>query len=426
MCGCRPKKTVSRRDVLRLGLAGTGIAALGPIGRRLLPTASGDPGSQTRLVVVDLDGGNDTLNVVAPITLQPYFDRRPGLAISAAEGLSMATGPNPTTSYVLHPALDRIAGLWAEGSVAIVNRVGYPQPNLSHFSSQDIFSYGVRGSFAPLGIAESGWVARYADLYAPTPLGAVSLGVGRPLDFEGGSSSPLLLNSVAQFRFLSDAKYPSNHLHRIETVKGILESFPLTGLPGEVAQAVDQAFSLADQVQAALASYASPVVYPTGSFGTRMKDVAILVQGGFETRVFYTATGGFDTHSAQGVLTGTHADLLTRVDDGIGALADDLKAMQVWDRTVICLITEFGRRNYGNGSGGTDHGHAFAEILIGGAVNGGMYGPDLVESDLTVEYPSYAVDFRSIYKEVLADHLGADPAAVFPEPQETDVTLGLV
>jgi uncharacterized protein (DUF1501 family) len=179
-------------------------------------------------------------------------------------------------------------------------------------------------------------------------------------------------------------------------------------------------------VQAALASYASPVVYPTGSFGTRMKDVAILVQGGFETRVFYTATGGFDTHSAQGLLTGTHADLLTRVDDGIGALADDLKAMGVWDRTVICLITEFGRRNYGNGSGGTDHGHAFAEILIGGAVNGGMYGPDLVESDLTVEYPSYAVDFRSIYKEVLADHLGADPAAVFPEPQETDVTLGLV
>jgi uncharacterized protein (DUF1501 family) len=426
MCGCRPKKTVSRRDVLRFGLAGTGIAALGPLGGRLLPVASGAPGTQTRLVVVDLDGGNDTLNVVAPVTLQPYYDARPGLAIAAADGLSLATGPNPTTSYVLHPALDRIAGLWAEGSVAIVNRVGYPQPNLSHFSSQDIFSYGVRGSFAPLGIPESGWVARYADLYAPTPLGAVSVGVGRPLDFEGGSSNPLLLNSVAQFRFLTDPRYPNNHLHRIETVKSILDSFPLSGLPGEVAVAVDQAFTMADQVQGALAAYSSPVVYPDTSFGTRLKDVAVLVQGGFETRVFYTATGGFDTHSAQGLLTGTHADLLARVDDGIGAFADDLKAMGVWDRTAIVLITEFGRRNYSNGSGGTDHGHAFAEIVIGGAVTGGMYGPDLVESDLTAEYPAYAVDFRSIYKEILADHLGADPAQVFPEPQETDTTLGFV
>ena len=100
--------------------------------------------------------------------------------------------------------------------------------------------------------------------------------------------------------------------------------------------------------------------------------------------------------------------------------------MGVWDDTVIAVITEFGRRNYENGSEGTDHGHAFCELLIGGAVRGGVYGPDLAESDLTSEYPSYDVDFRAIYKEVLQGHLGADPAPVFPEALERSVTLGVV
>jgi uncharacterized protein (DUF1501 family) len=426
MCDCRLKKSVSRRDVLRLGLAGTGIAALGPFADRFLPVASGAPGSQTRFVVVNLDGGNDTLNMVAPTTLQPYYDRRPGLAIAAAAGLSMNVGPHATPDYVFHPEMDRIASLWADGDVAVVQRVGYPQENLSHFTSQDIFSYGVRGSFGPLGIQPSGWVARYADLYAPTPMGAVSVGLGRPLDFEGGTSNPLLLNSVQAFRFLRDGKYPNNHLHRIETIQGILESFPTTGLPGEVRTAIDQAHQMSGDVQAALASYTSAVTYGPDAIGRRMRDVAVLVQGGFETRIFYTGFGGFDTHSAQGLGTGTHADLLRRLDDAVGAFAQDMKAMGVWDTTAIEVITEFGRRNYKNGSDGTDHGHGYCVLLIGGAVNGGRFGPDLVEADLNAEYVPYEVDFRSIYKEVLSDHLGADPAPVFPEVQPKNTTLGVV
>jgi uncharacterized protein (DUF1501 family) len=426
MCDCRLKKGVSRRDVLRLGLAGTGLAALGPVGSRLFPAASAAPANATRLVVVDLDGGNDTLNMVAPVTLSPYHERRPGLALTAETGLSMDAGPGATSAYVLHPAMPRLAQMWAEGDVAVVNRVGYPQENLSHFTSQDIFSYGVRGSFGPLGVQPSGWVARFADLYAPTPMGAVSVGLGRPLDFAGGTSNPLLVNSVAGFRFSTDSRYPANHVLRVETIQGVIDRFPAGGVSGEVRDAVDQAHALADQVQGALSAYQSGVVYPQNGFANRMKDVAVLVQGGFETRVFYTGTGGYDTHSAQGLLAGTHADLLGRVDGALGALSDDLKAMGVWDDVVIALITEFGRRNYANGSEGTDHGHAYAMVLVGGAVNGGMHGPDLVEADLQEEYLSYAVDFRSVYKEVLSDHLGVDPAPVFPEPQETDVTLGVV
>jgi uncharacterized protein (DUF1501 family) len=103
-----------------------------------------------------------------------------------------------------------------------------------------------------------------------------------------------------------------------------------------------------------------------------------------------------------------------------------MKRLGVWDDMVIAVVTEFGRRNFRNGSSGTDHGHAFCEVLIGGAVNGGTYGPDLVEADIEKNYPSYEVDFRSIYKEVIDKHLGNDPDPVFPEALEKNVVLGVV
>ena len=152
----------------------------------------------------------------------------------------------------------------------------------------------------------------------------------------------------------------------------------------------------------------------------------MLVQGGFETRIFYTGIGGFDTHSAQGAGAGALGTLLSYVDDAVGSLVQDFKDMGVWNDAAIVLITEFGRRSYENGSQGTDHGHAFCEMVIGGQVKGGIYGPDLVNADINAEYPSYAVDFRSIYKEVLANHLGADPAPVFPEPLVKNTSLGLI
>lgn len=100
--------------------------------------------------------------------------------------------------------------------------------------------------------------------------------------------------------------------------------------------------------------------------------------------------------------------------------------MGMWERTVIVVISEFGRRNYQNGSDGTDHGHGNVFLVTGGAVRGGIYGPDLVEADLLGEFPSYAVDFRDLYREILAVHLGVDPAPVFPEPQPTNTTLGFL
>jgi uncharacterized protein (DUF1501 family) len=149
----------------------------------------------------------------------------------------------------------------------------------------------------------------------------------------------------------------------------------------------------------------------------------VLIEGGFESRIFYTGFSGFDTHSAQ--LTG-QAALFTQLDNALGAFSQDMQAMGTWNDMVVAVITEFGRRNYVNGSAGTDHGHGYTMLVLGGAVRGGVKGPDLTDTDLNAEYPSYAVDFRSIYKEILNHHMGFDPAPVFPETLPIDATVGIV
>ena len=420
------RKGVSRREILKYTLAGAGLTALGPWAGRI-PVAKGAPLGNRIYVLINLDGGADMLNAVIPATVTPYFTRRPNIAVQNAVSLPLTGGPN-TATYRLHPEFDQVKTMWDAGDVAFVQRVGYPSENLSHFSSQDIYSYAVRNSFAAAGISQSGWIARFASLYAPTPMGAVALGMGRPTSFVGGTSTPLQVSSLSGFKFNSDSGSTgivNNDALRKTTIKSLLAAASTAGTPGGVRDALDQAHQLSSQIQTAVASYAGTATYQNRSISQRLKDVAILVQAGFETRIFYTGIGGFDTHSAQGAQTGTQASLFTQLDDAIGSFATDMKAMGQWNNTVICLFTEFGRRSYENGSVGTDHGAAYSMILVGGGVNGGTYGPDLVDADLNGEYPLYAVDFRDVHREVLNDHLLVNPAPVFPETQPLNTVLGV-
>ena len=422
------RKGVTRRDVMKVATAAAGLVALGPI-KGLVPTAYGAPIAQKRMVVMNLFGGNDTTNMVIPHTLTPYYERRAAMAIPANEALSLAGGPG-TGSYLLHPRMTSIQSMWNDGDVAIIQRVGYPNANLSHFTSQDIFSRGVRDQF-PSDVPQSGWIARYADRNAPTPLGAVSIGVGRPFDFVGGSSNPFLVSSLSGFRL--NGGTGTVHTHRANAAAALLDAYSSSGNTQEAREALDQAYKLADQIQAAVASYDSQVSYTytdpvtlldtTPSISRRLQDVARLIQGGFETKIFFTGTGGFDTHGDQ---LPNQARLLTEVDRSIGAFAADMKAMGVWEDMVLCVITEFGRRNFVNGSDGTDHGHAYCEMLIGGGVRGGAYGPDMTEADLNLNYPLHAVDFRDVYHEILGGHMGAtDLDYVLPENNPSN-PLGIV
>ncbi len=423
----------SRRDVLSAGAAGLGLLAAASVPFVRPARAAVSP---TRLVMLYLDGGCDTLNVVVPQAASvhaTYLARRPQIAISTANSLSLAAGPG-TSAYRLHPSLPKTLAQWNAGDVAIVNKVGYPIENLSHFESQDIYASAVRAGtagFLSLGIPASGWIARLADTAAPTPLGAIALGMGRPAHFAGGSTACLQAGGLSSFKFESDWHDFNGHPRRKKVARDVLALDTSTGAQGDARVALLQAHDLSDQIQAALASHATHLssnglAYPDHNIGRRLSDVAAMTHGAFGTRVYLTACGGFDTHGAQGGTTGTLAGLLTQLDDALAVFSADLIAQGEWQRTVVCVHSEFGRRNYENASQGTDHGGAHAMVLLGGAVNGGMYGPDLTVADLTGEYVPYGVDFRDVLREVLADHLGVDPTPILPDPQPSSATLGLV
>jgi|GEM_PF-767993 len=420
------KSSATRRDVLRFTLGGLGIAALGPVAMRHMPVATGAPQNVTRVLLINMIGGNDGLNTVIPRTLAAYYSRRPTIQIPPGQELLLTGGANPTTQIGLHPTLDQIRALWLEGSVAAIQRVGYPSENLSHFTSSDIYSYGVRNDFGSLGIDPSGWIARYADLHAPTPMGAVAVGVGRPLDFVGGSSNPFLVQNLAGFQFQSDPGNPNDQQHRLQVVQDVLSSFGGVGLSQESKTAIELGHQLSAQVQTAVSNFTTGVTFPTTNIGGFLRDAATLIEGGFETRLFYTGFGGFDLHGAQGAGVGAHATLLTRLDDAVGAFVQDMKNRGQWNNTRIVIHSEFGRRNYENASDGTDHGHGNCFLVLGGGINGGTHGVDLTPSDLLAEYPTYAVDFRDVYRDVLENHLGVpDADSVFPEAQPISTNLGI-
>ena len=403
---------LSRRDALRLTLGAFGFAALGPVQRVLAASAPAGvlpaAAAQKFLVVVELDGGNDGLNTVVPATLSNYTTRRPTLALATGDSEALDSGLHATSDYRLHGRMPRLAQLYRDGELGIVHKVGYPRPNQSHDTSKSIWAAGQRDGL----LTANGWIARYAELAAPTALGAVSVRRGRHRALVGGSSNPLTLDSLGAFRFDVDTSFTANHQHRMQLVRQMLEARASSA----TRDALLTGHALADQIGAAVSGYTSTATYGTSTIGSALRDVAMMLQAGFETRIFYTGFGGFDTHAAQGKVLGRHPDLLEDLDEALQGFADDCKAMGIWQNCAVVVISEFGRRNFENGSGGTDHGGANVVLLTGGAIRPGLHGAPLTDDDLAQPFLSYAVDFRAVYGELLEQHLGlADARQVFGE-----------
>ena len=427
---------VSRRQFLKISAGAMALTTIGGIAGWNLQTARGAADVTTRnntkrLVIINMRGGNDGLNTVVPHSRTNYIDSRPVLRLGAPP----ATIDIGDADLALHPSLTNIASMFGDNDVAVINKVGYPSANLSHFSSEDIWSFGVRGSFNGLGVTPfSGWISRYADVetaIAPgDPPGVISVGQSNIKDFQGAQVvPPLQMQSISRFRFDGErvGAYSNNHNYRLQVIADTLDNHVTTGkLEDDVVTAMQQAHQLATKMADARTDYntynppppGTPTIpYPNSTLGNRLRDIATLIYEGFPTRILYTGFGGFDTHSAQ---LGGHANLMSDLDASIGAFSDDLKNMdaQVWANTVIVVISEFGRRVYENGSQGTDHGHGNCVFLIGGPVNGAMYDT-ITEGDLSYApgYLDYAYDYRTIYSQVVGTHLGASAnlGTIFPE-----------
>ncbi|MHC4342163.1 MAG: DUF1501 domain-containing protein [Planctomycetota bacterium] len=410
---------LTRRNFLG-AVAGAAALTVSPIPVLRMARAANAPDNGKFLVVVNLFGGNDGLNTVIPTHLQPYYDRRPGLALGS--GLFDLDG-----RYQMHPALAHCKSLWDSSELHVVQKVGYPNQNLSHFTSQNIYSYGVR-DYTQEGDGR-GWLGRFADTYCADPvepLGVVSVGTGRRLDFEADTGEALILSRVENFDIEEDRDFRTDHDLRRRVAKDVLASEDAPeDEPGlTVFGTSKQAHTLVERVQAGVSGWTDPGNYPDTTLGRNMRAVSQLLYGrdDFKTKVFYTGFGGFDTHSGQ---LSRHQTLLSQLDGALSAFTADLRNRQMWDDCIVVVISEFGRRNFENGSAGTDHGHGNAFLLAGGPVAGMQITGDLSEADLNLNQPDYSYDFREIYADLITNHIGVPATPIFPEtyPSTGDIQL---
>ncbi len=377
-------------------------SALGVLGNPLLSSNPGVPDHRI-LVVVQLGGGNDGLNTVIPYGDPAYFNARPQIAVQAPGGTgnTVALQLDQNAGVGLHPAMTSLKELYDEGLVSVVQGVGYPNPNRSHFTSMDIWQTG------RLDAKGSGWIGRYFDATCngtPIPEGSVAVGRTAPLAMEGNIQKPISFENPALFRWLGEDLHGSMK----DPYDAINRAGSLAGTPAETQKDFLMRTALDAQVasERILAAVAKqPLVrYPDHALARQLRTVGAMIRDGMPTRVYYATMGGFDTHSAQ---AGRHGQLLRQVSESVAAFQRDLKEQGNAERVVTLVFSEFGRRVKQNGSGGTDHGTAAPVFVIGAGVKPGVVGrhPSLV--DLDQGDLKFGVDFRSVYASLLGDWMKA-------------------
>jgi uncharacterized protein (DUF1501 family) len=356
-----------------------------------------DP-SERVLVVLQLSGGNDGLNTVVPHRQDAYYRMRPTL------GQSRGSLHALDDDHGLHQELRGLGELFGEGRVAVVQGVGYPNADRSHFRSMEIWHTADPEN--PPG--ETGWLGRMADQIASTEpgrLAALHVGSGvLPLALHAKGSFAPSVKSEAGFR-LRGRDLAAFARGRERILAGATTNDDLAFLR----RAADTSYRAAERMAAA-SERAAQVEYPGHALARRLRLVARLVAGDFGTRLFQVELGGFDTHARQAP---AHAGLLQELSASLTAFQRDLEASGVADRVVTLVFSEFGRRAAENASRGTDHGAGAPAFLVGAPVNGGMHGtpPDLERLE-SGDVP-YSTDFRSLYTELERDWMGLTPSTGF-------------
>lgn len=353
------------------------------------------------LVLVQLNGGNDGLNTVIPLDLYTnYRNARTNIAIPENKVLSL-TGRKDTG---LHPAMTGMQALYNDGKLNIVQAVGYPLPNFSHFRATDIWMSASDSD----KFVNTGWAGRYLNQAYPNfPTGYPNSKMPDPVAIQIGSVTSLMLQGPVVNMGMSISN-TSSFYNLVNNVQDPAPNTPAGKELTYIRTVARQTQQYADVIKSAAAKVTQQGTYPTNNtLADQLKIVARLVKGGLRTRVYMVSMGGFDTHAAQvnntDTSTGTHATLLQRVSDAIKAFQDDLKLLGVEERVVGMTFSEFGRRIKSNGSTGTDHGAAAPVFLFGKNVNGGVTGtsPQLPAGATVNDNIAFQYDFRSIYGSIL-------------------------
>jgi uncharacterized protein (DUF1501 family) len=396
---------LSRRDFLKdsLAVVSLGLGVPSVFGRAAVAAAA--EGGSVRangktLIVVQLAGGVDPLNTVIPYSDGAYREFRPALGIPEQDMIVI------DDRAAFHPSMGKLKDLWDRGRLAIVEGVGYPNPDFSHFKAMDIWQSG-----DPAGKTSDGWLGRYfagltdADGH---PLAGLSVGRSLPSAFEAAGATIPSVENVESFG-LQPAVGDEQPQKRDAALMKLYDVYRPANTPfaALLDTTLDSAVLSAKQLSQAHAAYQPAVTYPDSSLGSGLRLLAELIDSGegeSPLRVGHVTLGGFDTHTQQ---TGRLAALLTQTSEGLHAFWEDITAHGHAGDLLIMTWTEFGRRVRENAQEGTDHGAAGQMMFIGETVKPGFHGepPSLV--NLADGNLRFTTDFRSVYATVLEKWLEA-------------------
>ena len=364
------------------------------------------------LVVIQLTGGNDYMNTVIPYADGRYHDNRPTVGIPADQVLHI------DDHFGFNPAIPEIKSLYDAGKVAVINGIGYPTPNRSHFRSMDIWH-----TCEPEKVGTEGWLGRVIrdlDPKAENVLTGVNFGRGLP---RAMALTGVPVASVAVLETYGVLTGIVNEPERSQALDIFARMYsPTVGLGATMdylGQTGLDALKGADILKAAPDMYTSTVEYAETGIGRNLQGIAKVLTANLGTRVFYTQQGGYDTHASE---TDVQPKLLSDLSRAVSDFYADLREHDTADNVVMLVFTEFGRRVKDNGSG-TDHGSGGVAFAIGDPVRGGMYSeyPSLAEADLVEGDLAFNTDFRGVYGTLVEKWLGLDAQPVvggnFEQPE---------
>jgi len=336
---------------------------------------------QRHLILIELKGGNDGLNTLIPYSDPLYYRLRPKIAIPKKELLPL------NDSLALHPSMGDMKKIYESGDMAIIQGVGYPDPNRSHFRSIEIWDTASNSN----EYLDSGWLESL-NPKEQAKLQAIILG-GEYGPLSGAERGIIKINNIQGFL------NQSRRIHAQIYMTGDNDALThILKTEAEIRQSADILSRYFDK------NRALPYPFAKGNFGRQLKMTAQLIQSGIDTPFFKLSLGSFDTHINQ---KPKQARLLKQLSEGIAALRQNLIESGKWKDTVIMTYSEFGRRAAENASRGTDHGTAAPHFVIGGSIKGGLYGdqPPLEHLDKNGDLV-YTTDFRALYRTVAEDWLG--------------------
>lgn len=391
---------IKRKEFLQIGSLATASMMLPKFLKAFEKPMMVPPGNKV-VVVIQFSGGNDGLNTVIPVRNDIYYRERPKLSIAKNDALLL------TEETGLNPALEAFKGLYDDGSLAIMNSVGYPNPDRSHFRSMDIWQSASDSN----EYITTGWLGRYLDAQCKgcdKPTQAMELDDVLSLALKGEENKglafkdPRKLYNTSNGRFLKDVN--ADHKNGEETIDYLYKTMSAT-------------LSSADYIFQQSKVHPTSQTYPNTNLGKDLKTIASLIFSDINTKVYYVSLGSFDTHVNQ---DGQQKRLFTELNDAVKAFTADLKSNGRFDDVLMMTFSEFGRRVSQNASNGTDHGTANNMFFIsGGLKEKGVLNamPDL--ADLNEGDLKHKVDFKSVYATVLNKWLAANDVLILGNKYST-------